>query len=204
MDIVESLGFRLIKDDLSIVPLDQRVLINTISPNSYGIAVKDPLMHDSLAKADYLVLDGMYFGLAPLLLNGQHVKRFAGWDCFRYFSAKMNENHGKVLFLGSTEETLALIRAKYNSEYPNITVETYSPPFRDVFTDEDLQKMRLTINEFSPDVIFVGLTAPKQEKWGYQNKEFLKVHVICAIGNVFDWYAGQCKKTWHFLAKGRS
>jgi N-acetylglucosaminyldiphosphoundecaprenol N-acetyl-beta-D-mannosaminyltransferase len=201
MDIVESLGFRLIKNDLSIVPLDKRVLINTISPNSYGIAVRDPLMHESLANADYLVLDGMYFGFAPLLLNGQYVKRFAGWDCFRYFSAKMNEKHGKVFFLGSTDETLALIRAKYKSEYPDITVETYSPPFRDVFTDEDLQKMRLVINEFSPDVIFVGLTAPKQEKWGYQNKEFLNVHVIVAIGNVFDWYAGNAKRPGVFWQK---
>ena len=201
MDIVESLGFRLIKDDLSIVPLDQRVLINTISPNSYGIAVNDPLMHDSLAKADYLVLDGMYFGLAPLLLNGQHVKRFAGWDCFRYFSAKMNEKHGKVLFLGSTEETLALIRKKFRDEYPNVEVETYSPPFRDVFTDEDHQKMRLAINAFRPDVVFVGLTAPKQEKWGYQNKEFLDVHIICAIGNVFDWYAGNAKRPGVFWQK---
>jgi N-acetylglucosaminyldiphosphoundecaprenol N-acetyl-beta-D-mannosaminyltransferase len=201
MDIVESLGFRLIKNDLSIVPLDNRVLINTMSPNSYGISVKDPTMHDALTKSDFLVLDGLYFGLAPLLLQGQRIKRIAGWDCFRFFSEKINDRHGKVFFLGSTEATLARIRSNYKAEYPFIQVETYSPPFREVFTEEDLQQMRQSINSFAPDVLFVGLTAPKQEKWGYQNKEFLQVHVICTIGNVFDWYAGTAVRPGVFWQK---
>jgi N-acetylglucosaminyldiphosphoundecaprenol N-acetyl-beta-D-mannosaminyltransferase len=201
MEIVEVLGYHLIKNDLSVVPLTKKVLINTMSPNSYGLSVKDSMMHEALTKADFLVMDGLYFGLAPLLLKGQIIKRFAGWDCFRYFSSKANESHGRVLFLGSTEKTLALIRTKFREEYQNVEVETYSPPFREVFTDEDNQKMRHAINAFRPDVIFVGLTAPKQEKWGYQNKEFLDVHVICTIGNVFDWYAGNAKRPGIFWQK---
>jgi len=201
MEVVETLGFRLIKKDLSIVPLDQKVLINTISPNSYGISVRDPQMHEALTGADYLVLDGLYFGLAPLLLNGQKVRRFAGWDCFRFFSEKMNAGHGKVFFLGSSPETLEKIRVRYNKEYPNVTIGTFSPPFRQLFTDEDLEEMRMKINEFEPDVLFVGLTAPKQEKWGYQNKPFINVHLICGIGNVFDWYAGNSKRPGVFWQK---
>jgi len=201
MDIVESLGFKLIKNDLSIVPLDKRVLINTMSPNSYGISVKDPQMRDALTNADYLVLDGLYFGLAPLLLKGQLVKRFAGWDCFRYFSEKINAKHGKVFFLGSSEDTLARIKAKYSSEYPHILTETFSPPFRESFSTEDNEEMRRKINIFQPDLVFVGMTAPKQEKWGYQNKEYLNTHIICAIGNVFDWYAGNSKRPGIFWQK---
>jgi N-acetylglucosaminyldiphosphoundecaprenol N-acetyl-beta-D-mannosaminyltransferase len=187
---VESLGFRLLKNDLSAIPLDKKVLINTMSPNSYGISVKDPIMRNALINSDYLVLDGLYFGLAPLLLKGQLVKRITGWDCFRFFSEKMNLMHGKVFFLGSSEDTLDRIVVRYRAEYPHIQVNTFSPPFRNSFTEEDLQLMRQRINSFKPNVIFIGMTAPKQEKWSFQNKEYLNVQVICTIGNVFDWYAG--------------
>lgn len=201
MDIVKSLGFNLIKNDLSIVPLDKRVLINTISPNSYGISVIDPDMHDALAGADYLVLDGMYFGLAPLLLNRQYVRRLTGWDCFRYFSEKFSEVYGRVFFLGSSEDTLIKIKERYNTEYPNITVDTFSPPFKEVFTEEELQEMRQKINTFKPNLIFVGMTAPKQEKWGYRNREYLNTQIICTIGNVFDWYAGNSTRPGKFWQK---
>ncbi|MGZ4099221.1 MAG: WecB/TagA/CpsF family glycosyltransferase, partial [Bacteroidia bacterium] len=40
----------------------------------------------------------------------------------------------------------------------------------------------------------IGLTAPKQEKWAYENREFLNVPIISTIGNVFDWYAGNSKR----------
>ena len=46
------------------------------------------------------------------------------------------------------------------------------------------------VNEFKPDVLFVGMTAPKQEKWNDENKDKLEANVICSIGAVFDFYAG--------------
>jgi N-acetylglucosaminyldiphosphoundecaprenol N-acetyl-beta-D-mannosaminyltransferase len=198
---IDFLGFRLIKNDLSVVPLDGKVLINTMSPNSYGISVKDTVMYDALTKADYLVLDGMYFGIGPLLLQGQRVKRFAGWDCFQFFSKKVNETKGKVFFLGSTNETLAKIKARYCAEFPEINVDYFSPPYKDEFSEDDLKIIRQKINLFSPDIVFVGMTAPKQEKWGYLNKEHIDTHVICAIGNVFDWYAGNSKRPGLFWQK---
>jgi N-acetylglucosaminyldiphosphoundecaprenol N-acetyl-beta-D-mannosaminyltransferase len=201
MEIVTLLGFRLIKNDLSIIPLDKRVLINTMSPNSYGLSVKDPIMHEALVESDFLVLDGLYFGLAPLLLKGQLVKRFAGFDCFRYFSSKINEKHGKVFFLGSSNETLVKIREKYRNEFPNVQVDSFSPPYRESFSGDELEIMRNRINTFEPDVVFVGMTAPKQEKWGYQNKEYLNTHLICTVGNVFDWYAGNSKRPGKFWQK---
>lgn len=50
------------------------------------------------------------------------------------------------------------------------------------------------INEFNPDVLFVGMTAPKQEKWAYDNKDNLKTGLICSIGAVFDFYAGTVQR----------
>lgn len=50
------------------------------------------------------------------------------------------------------------------------------------------------VNDFKPDVLFIGMTAPKQEKWSYGNKEFLDSKVICSIGAVFDFYAGTVER----------
>ena len=50
------------------------------------------------------------------------------------------------------------------------------------------------VNQFEPDVLFVGMTAPKQEKWSYENKEALNTKVICSIGAVFDFYAGTVER----------
>ena len=46
------------------------------------------------------------------------------------------------------------------------------------------------VNNFKPDVLFIGMTAPKQEKWAFKNKNQLDAKIICSIGAVFDFYAG--------------
>lgn len=201
MDTVKIWGYTLIKESLDIVPITSKILINTISPNSYGIASKDQEMERALKNSDMLVLDGLYFGLAPMFLMGEKIKRIAGWDCFSYFSNKINDIKGKVFFLGSSEKTLDKIKEKYKLDFPNVTIDSYSPPFKPEFSKEDNIKMHNAINSFKPDVLFVGLTAPKQEKWSYENKDHINVHVISTIGNVFDWYAGNSIRPSKFWQK---
>ena len=54
--------------------------------------------------------------------------------------------------------------------------------------------MTSAVNMTKPDVLFVGMTAPKQEKWVYKNKDLLEVKTICSIGAVFDFYSGNVKR----------
>jgi N-acetylglucosaminyldiphosphoundecaprenol N-acetyl-beta-D-mannosaminyltransferase len=201
MDICEIWGFKLITNSLDIVPFDKKILVNTMSPNSYGLATKDPAAEKALKNSDYLVLDGLYFGFAPFFLKGVRIKRIAGWDCFQYFSKKANEKNGKVFFLGSSNDTLEKMKSRFAKEFPNTKTDSYSPPYKATFSDEDNKIMHERINAFAPDVVFVGMTAPKQEKWGYENKEFISTHIISTIGNVFDWYAGNSARPGVFWQK---
>jgi N-acetylglucosaminyldiphosphoundecaprenol N-acetyl-beta-D-mannosaminyltransferase len=50
------------------------------------------------------------------------------------------------------------------------------------------------INSFNPDIVFVGMTAPKQEKWAVKHRDRLNCSLVVSIGNVFDWYAGTQKE----------
>lgn len=203
---VTVLGYKVFSDDLSKIPLraDKCRAINcSISPNNYGLANKDPEFKNVLNHTEYLVLDGVYFALASIFLKGKNIKKNQGPDVYKHFLGRLNETSGKVFFLGSSEKVLQLIRDRLSSEYPNINVATYSPPFRDVFSDEDNQDMVNSINAFNPDVVFVGMTAPKQEKWSFQHKNKLKAGLIISIGNVFDWYAGTQKAIHPFYFKIR-
>ena len=69
------------------------------------------------------------------------------------------------------------------------------------FSDEDSKIMINKINTFQPDILFVGMTAPKQEKWVNQFNSSLKVRNICSIGAVFDFYAGQTKRAPKLIIK---
>ncbi len=171
-----------------------KVLINTISPNSYGLALNDKKFETALKNTDLLVLDGVGIALGSILINGKDIKKICGQDCFDYLIDLANKNNWKVFFLGSTNKTLEKITSRIKNEYPLVNVESYSPPFKSEFSEDDNFVMIQAINNFEPDVLFIGMTAPKQEKWAYEHKDFVNARIISTIGNVFDWYAGNSKR----------
>jgi N-acetylglucosaminyldiphosphoundecaprenol N-acetyl-beta-D-mannosaminyltransferase len=203
---VPVFGLNVFSDDLDKIPLRPPcATVATISPNSYGISTKDADFRTALVEADYLVLDGVYFGLAGLLLEHRTIKANQGPDVFSFFIRKLNARGGRAFFLGSTDETLRKIKHKAAMEYPNVALEVFSPPFKAEFDGEDNRIMVERINAFHPDVVFVGMTAPKQEKWAHKHRDELNAALMISIGAVFDWYAGNEKpvaRMWWRLKLG--
>lgn len=200
----EVLGYNVFSSKLTIIdPQIEKLLINTFSPNSYGLAAKDKRFETALKNSDILVLDGIGVAFGSIILNGKNIKKISGQDCFDYFIALSNKKNWKVFFLGSTIQTLERIQRKLFIEYPFVNSAFYSPPFKDEFSLDDNSTIRQCINSFSPDILFVGLTAPKQEKWAYENKDLINARIIVTIGNVFDWYAGNSKRPGKFWIKLR-
>ncbi|MEO7045494.1 MAG: WecB/TagA/CpsF family glycosyltransferase [Ferruginibacter sp.] len=190
----DILGYKVFSGHLSEINYSKKILLNTFSPNSYGIAKRDRDFSVALKNSDILLLDGVGIAVGSIILYGRNIRKIAGQDCFDYLMAKTNKNQQKVFFLGSTDATLDKIITRVKREYPETTVSGYSPPFKSAFSAVDNKQMIEFINSFNPDVLFVGMTAPKQEKWAYQNRENINVRVIATIGNVFDWYAGNSKR----------
>jgi len=189
---VNTLGFKVFSDALNLISVENNPakVINTISPNSYGLSTKDIVFRESLKKSDYLVLDGVYFAIASILLQWKNIKRNQGPDVFYHFIKRAAINGNSVFFLGSTPETLDKIKVRLDKEYPNIKSMFYSPPFKNEFSKHNDNEMIDAINHFKPDILFVGMTCPKQEKWAIKNKKLLNTGLIICIGNVFDWFAG--------------
>ena len=88
---------------------------------------------------------------------------------------RLNRKGGICYFLGSSKNTLKLIKEKAKTVYPNIRIETYSPPYKPEFTEEENQMMIDAINAVKPDLLWIGMTAPKQEKWAYTHLDALEV-----------------------------
>lgn len=176
---------------------DGKLLINTINAHSYNTALKDTLFAEALMKGDVLIPDGASIVMACkwLKAKSQPEERIAGWDLFVYEMERLNARGGKCFFMGSSEKVLALIREKAVKIYPNIKVETYSPPYKPEFTEEDNRLIIDAINTAKPDLLWIGMTAPKQEKWAYTHWKELNINCHCGtIGAVFDFFAGTVER----------
>jgi len=162
------------------------------NPHSLVVASRDSAFREALKEADVLIPDGVGILLASKAMNIPIRDRVSGTEYFIRMTEMAQSGGGlKYYFLGSSENVLVRIRSRLQREYPSIEVcGTYSPPYKDTFSDADNARMLSEVNRAKPDVLWVGMTAPKQEKWIHQNRSRLDVPFIGAIGAVFDFYAG--------------
>lgn len=168
----------------------RQVVVNTINPHSWVTSHRDAEFKEALLGSDTLIPDGTGIVLAVRWLTGLHICKVAGADLHLMVLQQLNETGGSVFYLGASTLTLTRITERIRAEYPRIRVGTYSPPYRDRFTEEETEAMVVAVNDFRPDVLFVGMTAPKQEKWIAANRHLLQCRQISGIGAVFGFFGG--------------
>lgn len=106
----------------------------------------------------------------------------------------------KHYFYGSTQETLDKLKASLMQKYPELKiVGMYSPPFRPMTPEEDRDIIE-QINLTSPDFLWVGLGAPKQEKWMADHQGKVK-GLMVGVGAAFDYFAGNIKRAPNWMQK---
>ncbi len=175
-----------------------KFVINTINAYSYVVAKKDELFKQALMSSNILLPDGFPIVFAAKYRKQAKIVKIAGEDIFLHLLSELNAIQGKAFFLGASQDTLIKISQKSETEYPNVVVGSYSPPFTESFLREDSLQMLSAINNFKPDVLFIGMTAPKQEKWVHEHLESLNSKIVCSVGAVFDFYAGTIKRPSKF------
>lgn len=190
MSTTEFLGYSLAVNPFPInINKTNKIVINTINQYAFCISERDITFKEALQASDILLPDGIGVVKACMFITGKPIKKIAGAEMHTYLLEKLNEMEGKCFYLGSSQGTLDKIRIRMKKEYPLIKSEFYSPPFKKDFTEEDISIMIEKINKFKPNILFLGLTAPKQEKLSYFLKEKVQTNIICSVGAVFDFYA---------------
>lgn len=114
---------------------------------------------------------------------------------FKIQNSEFRSPQFTVMFMGSSEKVLDLIVKRAAKVYPHLKVVTYSPPYKPEFSEEDNKAIIDAINAADPDLLWIGMTAPKQEKWTYSHWDELNIHChVGTIGAVFDFFAGTVER----------
>jgi N-acetylglucosaminyldiphosphoundecaprenol N-acetyl-beta-D-mannosaminyltransferase len=163
------------------------------NPHSLVVARSDSEFRDALARASAVVADGVGCTLAATLAGVSVGPRITGSDFFVAIMNSLNRTGGRAFFFGSNTQVLAKLTERVGRDFPHVETTSLSPPYGP-WSEEENRLMIDGICEFMPDVLWVGMTAPKQEKWVFANEAKLGVPVIGSIGAVFDYYAGVTKR----------
>lgn len=160
--------------------------------HSLMMARDDADMRDALTRATITVPDGVPVVWAANMLGEDLHRRVYGPELMRRFCDRSVERGDRVwLYGGRDQGALVQLALNLRRRHPGIRiVGGYSPPFRQLSESEE-ESIASQINADRPDVLWVGIGAPKQEKWMVRMRDRLDVPVMCAVGAAFDFHAGR-------------
>jgi len=152
-------------------------------------------------RAGLVVPDGMPLVWLLKLAGHCYVTRVYGPDLMLAVFADTVATRATHFLYGSSETVLANLQRNLTRRFPNVTiVGALSPPFRALTESED-QEIVERINQSNPDIIWVGLSTPKQERWMAEHRDRLKAPVLIGVGAAFDFHAGLKAQAPRFLQK---
>ena len=170
-----------------------------VNPHSIVMSHSDSDFRAATSAADLVMADGAGIILASKILGLPIHKRVCGPTSMLAVIEYGIDKDFKHYFFGASEECLEKLSSNIKGKFPNAAiVGTESPPYRAV-SEEENDAMIRRINESGANMLWVGLGAPKQEKWIAQNLDkLLNVNVVFGVGAAFDYHAGVVKwaPTW--------
>jgi len=175
-------------------PIKTTKYICVTNVNSVVEAQKDHHLKQITNESSLSVCDGMPLVWLSRLKGFRLKKRVYGLNLMKKMLELSQEKGYSNYFYGSSESVLGNMISRIKREYPNLRVNGYfSPPFRELLEIEK-QKIIQDINNLKPDIVWVGLGYPKQEKWMYEFRDYVKYPVLIGVGAAFDFLAGNKKQ----------
>ena len=162
------------------------------------MAHDDPAYREVLNSSAYTFPDG---GPVAGQIYGKgfpEAERMAGPDFMEDMFRMTMETGTKHFFYGSSEKTIAELKKKLKENYPFLQIAgMYSPPFREMTEEEDAEAVKM-INDSGADLVWIGLGAPKQERWMRAHEGKIK-GVMLGVGAGFDFHAGTIDRAPVFI-----
>jgi N-acetylglucosaminyldiphosphoundecaprenol N-acetyl-beta-D-mannosaminyltransferase len=186
----------------AIIRSDKKLRICVTPVNCLIWAFKNYNLRILYNSADICTADGVPLIWASKLLGDPIRGRVTGLDLLPEFSKVAAENGYTFFFLGAAEGVAERLKDKLEAENPGLrVVGTYSPPYAETFTDKENKKMIKMINEVKPDVLWVSLTAPKQDYWIHEHFDKLEVNIAIGVGAAFDVVVGDINRSPEWMQK---
>ncbi len=157
-------------------------------------ATKNEELRHAINEADISSPDGKPLEIVARLKGLKDFRRCAGPDMMLAILEESEKRGYTNYFYGSTRDTLDKLKDNLLKRYPKLRIlKMYSPPFRPLTTEEEKEIID-EFNALSPDLIWIGLGAPKQEKLMFQVRKRLKRGTMLGVGAAFDFHAQTLKR----------
>jgi N-acetylglucosaminyldiphosphoundecaprenol N-acetyl-beta-D-mannosaminyltransferase len=175
-----------------------------VTPNAAHVVLlqKDERFRRVYDDAFLVVPDGVPLIWAGRLLDRTLPERVNGTDLFEALCAGSAERHLRVFLLGGREGAAAAAAAVLMARHPALEIsDVYSPPFGFERDAAECENVVARVNRARPDLLFVGLGAPKQEYWMFDNRDRLDVGVALGIGVSFEFVGGVVRRAPRWMQR---
>ncbi len=158
------------------------------------MAHDDPEMAKIFNEADIATPDGMPVVWALRSFGFRNQQRVYGPTLMLEICRSAAVGGQKIFLYGGRDDTLRTLTASLRAEFPGLAIAgSYAPPFR-ALTEAEEKQIQRTIQQSDADIVFVGIGAPKQEKWMYEHRHCFPGVTLIGVGAAFDFHAGRTKQ----------
>ena len=190
-------------DAFTAIVLNKKKTQVCITPvNSLLVAYQNPEVKSVYNNSAFVICDSVPLKWASLFLGVPIKERITGLDLLPDLVELSAKNNFSIFLLGASPGVGEKLKKAILAKYPNCNVNgIYVPPFMKVFSEEENKKMVDAVNNASPDILLVSLTAPKQDIWIAQNLNQLNATLCVGIGGAFEVMAGIAKRSPYWMQK---
>jgi N-acetylglucosaminyldiphosphoundecaprenol N-acetyl-beta-D-mannosaminyltransferase len=194
---IQGISFDLVDYETVIATVEEwrnrghRSYLAISNPHSVMVCHRDPAMRNATLGAGMVLPDGVGITLAARILGYPHRGRVTGPALMLRLCDWGRQKDYRHFFYGGAPGVADDLAVRLTDRFPGLRiVGSYSPPFRPLTPEEDMEVIE-RINATHPDILWVGLGAPKQEKWIAEHRDRLDATVCIGVGAAFDFHSGR-------------
>lgn len=178
------------------------IQVSFANAQTVAMCWRDKTLRDVINRSTLTFPDGMSIVWGGRMLGLSIRHRIAGPDAMAELCRQAAHDGHRIFLLGTSVETLSALRRALERKFPGIQiVGTFSPPMAVRFTPEQTNAMLAAVNSSKPDILFVGLSFPKQERWIEENLQRIQAPVSLGVGAAFDFLSDRIPRAPEWLQK---
>ena len=190
-----------VKKVLSLIKEDEHHYICVASTQDIIIAQRDVKFKRIVNNADLVTADGWPVVWAMELSGMEQRGRVTGPDLMLEVCKESINKRYSHYFFGGAPGVPELLSKKLGQKYPGLIVKgAFSPPFKEIITQESEEILKM-LNSSKADILWIGLSTPKQQYWIESNLDKINIPVVFAVGAAFDFHSGRIKRAPVWMQK---
>jgi len=203
LDISRNKLDEIVKSSISMVKDGARHYVCVPNAHLAVVANDDSEILNIINNAYFVIPDGMPLVWYSKTFSKPLLQRISGYDFFINYCKYMDREKMSCFFFGGeNEEVVKKVISRLREDFSGIKVKGYFvPPFLPEFNGGIKKEIADVINTKKPDIVWVGLSAPKQEKWIYDNIDNLDIGMACGIGAAFNFYSSSVRRAPKWMQK---